>query len=132
LRLLGRSPDGILGLTRNLPGLVGGLTRNLSSLIGRLTCRFLGLSRRLSGGVLHALGRSLRDLLYLLLGLLGGFVHRVLDARILGRLIHGALELHVGVDHLLDLGLRIAVGELLGILLQLLAVILDLALDPAH
>ena len=42
------------------------------------------------------------------------------------------LEFHVGVVHLLNLGLRVALGELLGVLLQLLAVVLDLALQATN
>jgi hypothetical protein len=74
----------------------------------------------------------LRDLLHLLLGLLDGLAHHVFHSRILGRLIHRTLDLRVGVDHLLDLGLSVAVGKLLRVLLELLAVVLDLALYAAH
>jgi hypothetical protein len=144
----GETAHGVLCLARYLAGLVGdlacgvlsmlgGLTRgvldlsgNLTCLVGCLACYLLGLARCLSGSVLCLLGRSLRDLLHLLQGLLGSLVHRILDTSILGRLFHGALKLHVGVDHLLDLGLLVAFGELLGVLLQLFAVILRLALDP--
>ena len=128
LHLPGRLTRSVLYALRGLSGLVG----DLSCLIGRLSCYLLGLPRRLSCGVLRLLGRSLCDLLHLLQGLLGGLVHRVLDARILGRLIHRTFELHVGVNHLLDLGLLVALGELLSVLLQLLAVVLGLALDPAQ
>ncbi len=121
LGLLGGSSGGLLRLSRNLPCLVGGLPGYL-----------LGLACCLSGGILRLLGRFLRELLHLLHGLLGSLVHRFLDTRILGRLIHGALELHVGVDHLLDLGLLVAFGELLSVLLQLFAVTLSLALDPTQ
>jgi hypothetical protein len=117
----GESPHGVLGLTRYLSCLVGGLPGYL-----------LGLACHLPGGVLRLLGRFLRELLHLLHGLLGSLVHRFLDTRILGRLIHGALELYVGVDHLLDLGLLVAFGELLSVLLQLFAVTLSLALDPTQ
>ena len=133
----GETAHGVLRLARYLTCLVGylacgflGLTRYLSGLVGCLTCYLLGLARCLSGSVLGLLGRSLRDLLHLLQGLLGSLLHRILDTSILGRLFHGALELHVGVDHLLDLGLLVAFGELLSVLLQLFAVILRLALDP--
>jgi hypothetical protein len=146
----GESPHGVLRLTRYLSCLVGslacyllglpgclsgsvlGLTRYLSCLVGGLPGYLLGLACRLSGGVLRLLGRFLRELLHLLHGLLGSLVHRFLDTRILGRLIHGALELYVGVDHLLDLGLLVAFGELLSVLLQLFAVTLSLALDPTQ
>ena len=121
LRLLGRSSGDVLGLTRNLACLLGRLTGYLSSLIGRL-----------SSGILRPLGRPLRDLLHLLLGLLDGLAHRVFHPRILGRLIHRTLDLRVGVDHLLDLGLSAALGKLLRELLQLLAVVLDLALYATH
>jgi hypothetical protein len=146
----GESANGFLGLTRNLPRLVGRLTRNLSSLIGRLaggllrlacylarlvcglTRHLLGLAGCLSRGVLRLLGRSLRELLHLLLGLLDGLVRYVHDVLVLSRLIHRVFEFHVGVDHLLDLGLRVALGELLGVLLQLGAVAPDLAPEAAH
>jgi hypothetical protein len=146
----GESPHGVLRLTRYLSCLVGslacyllglpgclsgrvlGLTRYLSCLVGGLPGYLLGLACRLPGGVLRLLGRFLRELLHLLHGLLGSLVHRFLDTRILGRLIHGALELYVGVDHLLDLGLLVAFGELLSVLLQLFAVTLSLALDPTQ
>jgi hypothetical protein len=121
LHLLGRSPYGLLSLSRDLSGLLGRLSRG-----------FLGLSGHLTRGVLCLLGDPLRDLLHLLLGLLDGLAHRVFHARILGRLIHRALDLRVGVDHLLDLGLGVAGGKLLRILLELLAVVLDLALYAAH
>ncbi len=58
-------------------------------------------------------------LLDLLLSCLGGLIYLVLDALILGRLIERAFKLHVGVGHLLDLGLRVPFGKLLGELLQL-------------
>jgi hypothetical protein len=132
LCLLGGSSGGLLGLTRHLSDLIGRLSGGLLGLTRRLSGRLLGLSGYLSGGVLRLLGRSLCGLLDLLLGLLGGLVHRVLDAQVLGRLIHRALDLHVGVDHLLDLGLRVALGDLLRELLQLGAVVLDLALDPTY
>jgi hypothetical protein len=121
LSLLGCSSDSLLGLARYLSGLIGDLSSCL-----------LGLSGCLTGGVLHLLGRSLRGLHDLLLGLLGGLIHLGLDAHVLGRLINRALEFDVGVDHLLDLGLRVALGDLLRILLQLGAVILDLALEAAY
>jgi hypothetical protein len=124
--------DGLSGLIRDLTGGVLGLARYLSDLIGGLSRCLLGLSDCLPGGILHLLGRSLRGLHDLLLGILGGLIHLVLDAHVLGRLINRALELHVGVDHLLDLGLSVALGDLLSILLQLGAVILHLALDPAY
>ena len=135
----GETTHGVLRLARYLSCLVGcltgyllGLACYLPGLVGCLTRYLLGLARYLSGGILRLLGCSLRDLLHLLQGLLGSLVHRFLDTRILGRLIHGALELHVGVDHLLDLGLLATFGELLRILLQLFAVILSLALDPTQ
>jgi hypothetical protein len=120
LRLLGGPSGGLLGLARDLPGLVGGLPGY-----------FLGLAGCLPGGVLGLLGGPSGGLLDLLLGLLGGRLHLVLHPGVLGRLIHRALELYVRVDHLLDLGLRI-LGELLGKLLQLGAVVLDLALEAAY
>ena len=139
LHLPGCLSGGVLGLARclarlvsSLPGYLLCLTRYLSCLIRGLSSGFLGLPGDLSCRVLRLLGRLPRDLLHLLQGLLGSLVHRILDTRILGRLIHGALELRVGVDHLLDLGLLVAFGELLSVLLQLFAVILSLALDPTQ
>jgi hypothetical protein len=124
--------DGLPGLSGDLAGGILGLARHLSDLIGGLSRGLLGLARHLSGGVLGLLGRSLRGLHDLLLGLLGGLIHLVLDAHVLGRLIDRALEFDVGVDHLLDLGLRVAVGDLLRILLQLGAVVLHLAPEAAY
>jgi hypothetical protein len=121
LHLLGRSSCGLLCLTGYLP-----------CLLGRLSSGFLGLSGYLTGGVLRLLGHPLRDLLHLLLGLLDGLAHRVFHSHILGRLIHRTLDLRVGVDHLLDLGLSVTGGKLLRVLLQLLAVVLNLALYAAH
>jgi hypothetical protein len=132
LYLLGRSSGDVLGLTRNLACLFGRLTGYLPGLIGRLSSGFLCLSSYLAGGILRLLGRPLRDLLHPLLGLLDGLAHRVFHSRILGRLIHRTLDLRVGVSHLLDLGLSVALGKLLRELLQLLAVVLDLALYAAH
>jgi hypothetical protein len=135
----GEPANGVLGSLHGLTGLIGDLSGrllsllgHLSGLIGDLSGRLLGLPRRLSGHILRLLGGSLCGLLNLLLGLLGSLLHRVLDAHVLGRLIHRALEFHVGVDHLLDLGLRVAIGNLLRELLQLGAVILDLALEAAY
>jgi hypothetical protein len=121
LHLLGGSSHGILGLASHLSYLICGLSRCLLGLPDCLTC-----------GVLHLLGRSLCGLHDLLLGILGGLIHRVFDVHVLSRLINRALELQVGVGHLLDLGLRVSLGHLLSILLQLGAIILHLALDPAY
>jgi hypothetical protein len=121
LHLLGGSSHGILSLAGHLPYLICGLAGCLLGLPDCLTC-----------GVLHLLGRSLRGLHDLLLGILGGLIHRVFDVHVLSRLINRALELQVGVGHLLDLGLRVSLGHLLSILLQLGAIILHLALDPAY
>jgi hypothetical protein len=136
----GEPAYGILGLARHLTGLIGRLpnrllrlARCLPGLIRDLPRCLLGLARCLTDGVLRLLGRSLRGLHDLLLGLLGGLIHLVLDAHVLGRLINRALEFDVGVDHLLDLGLRVALGDvLLRKLLQLGAVVLDLALEAAY
>jgi hypothetical protein len=135
----GEPAYGVLDALNSLAGLIGGLSRcllglarHLSGLIGYLSRCLLGLAGCLPGCVLHLLGRSLRGLLDLLLGLLGGLIHLVLDAHVLGRLINRALEFDVGVDHLLDLGLRVALLDLLRILLQLGAVILDLAFEAAY
>jgi hypothetical protein len=121
LHLLGGSSDGILSLAGHLSYLICGLAGCLLGLPDCLTC-----------GVLHLLGRSLGGLHDLLLGILGGLIHRVFDVHVLSRLINRALELQVGVGHLLDLGLRVSLGHLLSILLQLGAIILHLALDPAY
>jgi hypothetical protein len=121
LHLLGGSSHGILGLASHLPYLICGLAGHLLGLPDCLTC-----------GVLHLLGSSLCGLHDLLLGILGGLIHRVFDVHVLSRLINRALELQVGVGHLLDLGLRVSLGHLLSILLQLGAIILHLALDPAY
>ena len=107
------------------------LARGILRLLGRSSGGFLGLSRCLTGRVLRLL-LLLCEVLHLLISLLGSFVGHVLDALVLGCLIDRAFELRVGVDHLLDLGLRVALGELLRILLQLGAVILDLALEAAY
>jgi hypothetical protein len=135
----GEPAYGVLDALNSLAGLIGGLSRcllglarHLAGLIGYLSRCLLGLAGCLPGCVLHLLGRSLRGLLDLLLGLLGGLIHLVLDAHVLGRLINRALEFDVGVDHLLDLGLRVALLDLLRILLQLGAVILDLAFEAAY
>jgi hypothetical protein len=135
----GQAAYGVLDALNSLACLIGGLSRgllglarHLACLIGYLSCGLLGLPGCLTGCVLHLLGRSLRGLLDLLLGLLGGLIHLVLDAHVLGRLINRALEFDVGVDHLLDLGLRVALLDLLRILLQLGAVILDLAFEAAY
>jgi hypothetical protein len=143
LRLLSCTSGSILGLSRDLAcllsrlssdflGLPRCLTDGVLCLLDRSSCGFLCLSGYLTGGVLRLLGHPLRDLLHLLLGLLDGLAHRVFHSRILGRLIHRTLDLRVGVDHLLDLGLSVTGGKLLRVLLELLAVVLDLALYAAH
>jgi hypothetical protein len=116
-RLIGHLPGRVLGLTRDLSGLIRGLPRHLLGLVGHLPGRVL---------------RPLREIAHGLLELFGGLVHRVLYALVLGRTIHRALDLFIGVDHLIYLGLGITVGNLLRVLLELLAVVLDLGLDPAH
>jgi hypothetical protein len=121
LHLLGRTICGFLRLARNLARLVGHLSSGFLCLSGYLTC-----------GVLRLLGRPLRDLLHLLAGLLGGLVHLVLRSRILGGPLHRALDLRVVVDHLLDQGLGVARGSLLGVALKLLVVVLDLAPHAAY
>src|SRR5215213_4950012 len=131
LRLLGRTARSLLRLSRNLAGLVGGLARHLLGLVGRLTRHLLGLPGGLSCRVLRLLRRALGELRHLLLGALGRLVHLILDALLLGRLVNGPFKLIVVVGHLLDLGLRVALGELLGVLLELLAVVLDLGLQAA-
>jgi hypothetical protein len=150
LCLLDRSSCGLLGLSCYFSDLIcdsaqgstalllvlltpaGQAANGILHLLGRSSCGFLGLSCYLTDGVLRLLGRPLRDLLHLLLGLLDGLAHHVFHPRILGRLIHRALYLRVGVDHLLNLGLGVAVGKLPRVLLELLAVVLDLALYTAH
>jgi hypothetical protein len=128
LRLLGRLARGVLDLTRRLAGSLLRLTSNLTCLVCSLACGILDLTRRLAGYVL----RLLRRLRYLLLGALGRLFHLVLDALLLGRLVYGPFELYVVVGHLLDLGLGIAIGELLGVLLELLTVVLDLTFQAAN
>ena len=108
------------------------LTRYLTGLVGCLACHLLSLACRLPRCVLRLLSRTLREFRYLLLRALGGLVHLILDALVLGRLVYGPFELHIVVGHLLDLGLGVALGELLGVLLELLAVVLDLALQAAN
>jgi hypothetical protein len=131
LYLLGRSSGDVLGLTRNLACLLGRLSGYLSGLVGRLSSGFLCLSSYLAGGILRLLGRPLRDLLHLLLGLLDGLAHRVFHPRILGRPIHRTLDLRVGVDHLLDLGLRVG-RKLLHVALKLCVVALHPAFYATH
>jgi len=150
LCLLDRSSCGLLGLSGYLSDLIrdpaqgsaplllalltpaGQATNGILHLPGRSSRGLLCLSGYLTGGVLRLLGHPLRDLLHLLLGLLDGLAHRVFHSRILGRPIHRTLDLRVGVDHLLDLGLSVTGGKLLRVLLQLLAVVLNLALYAAH
>jgi hypothetical protein len=124
-RLVGR-------LTCDLSGLICGLPGGLLGLVCRLARDLLSLVGRLTGGLLCLLGSTLRKLLHLLLGLLDGLVRYLYDALLLSCLIHRVFEFHVGVDHLLDLGLRVALGELLRVLLQLGAVVPDLAPEAAH
>ena len=76
LHLLGGSSHGILGLASHLSYLICGLSRCLLGLPDCLTC-----------GVLRLLGRSLCGLHDLLLGILGGLIHRVFDVHVLSRLI---------------------------------------------
>jgi hypothetical protein len=97
-----------------------------------LPCYLLGLISNLPGCLLSFLSRLLCELLHLLQGLLGSLIHYILDASILSRLSHRVLKLYVGVDQLLDLGLLVALWELLSVLLQLLTIVLGLALDPAQ
>jgi hypothetical protein len=121
LHLLGCSTCGFLRLA-------GYLAR----LVGHLACGLLCLSGYLTGSVLRLLGRPLRDLLHLLVGLLGGLVHLVFHSSILGGPLHRAFDLRVVVDHLLDQGLGVARGGLLGVPLKLLVVVLDLAPHTAY
>jgi len=155
LRLLGGLTCGVLDPLRGLTGLVNGLTGGFLSLPGSLSgcvlCLLGGSARCLlrSLGSLSSLVGDLPRSLFLplsvaflgllfplllggALGLLGRLVHRVFHSRVLGRLIERALDLRVGVDHLLDLCLCVALRDLLGQLLELVAVALDLALDVAH
>lgn len=93
-----------------------------------MLCLICGLARR----ILCLLGGLTGGLLSLAPRLLSGLARSILDTLVLSRLIHGVFELVVGVDHLLDLGFRIALGELLGELLQLGAVALEPALGVTH
>ena len=120
--LVGRLPGDILRLVGDLSDLVGRLPCGILRLVGDPTDRFLNLV----GGSAHA-----RGLVGGLLRLLGRLLRRVLHSSVLGRLVYGALELGVGVGHLLDLGLRL-LGKLLHHACELGAVALQLALYPAH
>jgi hypothetical protein len=108
-----------------LAGLVGDLSGCLLGLPGRLARGVLRLLSRTPKGLLGLLGRSSRS------GALRRLVHHVFEPLVLGRLLEGVLDLRVGVGHLLELGLRVR-GGLLGQALQLGAVVLQLALDPAE
>jgi hypothetical protein len=90
------------------------------------------LASSLARGVLGLLSSTLRELRHFLLRALGRLVHLILDTLLLGRLVYGPFELYVVVGHLLNLGLRVALGELLRVLLELLAVVLDLALQATN
>jgi hypothetical protein len=93
------------------------LPDRLSGPVGRL-------SRGFSGGILHLLGSFSRSALRLLhrflglvcslsrglLGLLGGPVHRVFHALLLGNLVEGVLYGLVGLDHLFEAGAGVLLG----------------------
>ena len=101
--------------------------RGLTGLVGDPAGRILHLGGGLVGGGLALPG----GLVGRLPCLLGRPFHHVLHPGVLGRLVHDALELGVGVGHLLDLGLRL-LGELLHDALELGAVAPHAALYPAH
>ena len=138
--LLGGPPSGVLNALGSLPGRLGDLTNRLSGGILGLPCRltggFLDALRGLPG-LLLCLARGVLGLLgdlscgSPLLCLLGGLVHRVVESLVTGRLVEGVLDLRVGVDHLLQLRLRLRRG-LLHQALELGAVVLQLTLEPAE
>jgi len=156
LRLLGGPSGGVLGTLRGLTGLVsdlpcsalsllggapggvlhalGGLPCRVGDLANRLTRNILGLPSRLTGGILdslHGLPGLLLRLAQGVLSLLGRVAHGIVDTLIAGRLVDGAFDLRVGVDHFLQLRLRFRRG-LLYQALELGPVVLSLALDPAQ
>jgi hypothetical protein len=132
LRLIGKPTDGVLGLPSHLTGLVGHLARGVLHLPRCLAGGVLRLARYLLRLVRRPIGRTLPGrLVGVLPSLLGRLLQRVLHARVLRGLIYGALELGVGVGHLLNLGLRFW-RKLLHEALELRAVALHLALNPAH
>jgi hypothetical protein len=88
--LANRLARGILGLPGRLTGGILDALRGLPSLVCGLPCRVLGLLGDTSGGSPF-------------LRLLGRLVHGVVESLVIGRLVERALDLRVGVDHLLQL-----------------------------
>src|SRR5829696_3012005 len=149
--LVGNLSRSVLRLSGGLSGGVldalHGLSRLVRHLADRLTGGILCLPGGLSGGVLDLLGGLAGLFLCLssyvlgllgdipgggpLLRLLGRIVHRVVEPLVAGRLVEVALDLRIGVDHLLQLSLRLRRG-LLHQALELSAVVLDLTLEAAE
>src|SRR5829696_2729547 len=135
------------GLSGGVLDALHGLSRLVRHLADRLTGGILCLPGGLSGGVLDLLGGVAGLFLCLssyvlgllgdipgggpLLRLLGRIVHRVVEPLVAGRLVEVALDLRIGVDHLLQLSLRLRRG-LLHQALELSAVVLDLTLEAAE
>src|SRR5215217_5788826 len=158
LRSLRRLPCLVGNLSRSLLRLSGGLSGGVLNALHSLSCLVRHLADRLTGGILclpGGLSGGVLDLLSDLAGLLlrlsscvlgllgdipgsgpllrllGRIVHRVVESLVAGRLVEGALDLCIGVDHLLQLRLRLRRG-LLHQALELGAVVLDLTLEPAE
>jgi hypothetical protein len=134
--LIGGLPSSLLGLARRLARGVLHPLHGLAGLVSGLPSSLLGLAHRLARGVLGLLSRAPEGLLGLLGSSSGGgalrrLVHHVFQPLVLGRLVEGDFDLRVGVGHLLELGLHLR-GGLLGQALQLAAIVLQLALDPAE
>src|SRR5215216_2153445 len=138
LGLLGSPPSGVLSLlgdsSSGVLDALGGLPGRLGDLAHCLTRGILSLPGRLARGILDALGGLPGLICHLargLLGLLGRLVYRVVESLVMGRLVESALDLRVGVDHLLQLRLRLRRG-LLHQALELGAFALQLTLEPAE
>src|SRR5215203_1808862 len=146
-RLVGNLSRSVLGLSGSVLDLLSGLPGRVGDLADRLTGGILCLPGGLTGGVLDLLSGLASLLLRLsscvlgllgdipgggpLLRLLGRIVHRVVEPLVAGRLVEVALDLRIGVDHLLQLRLRLRRG-LLHQALELGAVVLDLTLEAAE
>src|SRR5215218_4739658 len=134
LSLLGGLARSVLGTLRSLAGLIGDLPCSALGLLGSPPSGVLSLLGDSSSGVLDALGGLPGLICHLargLLGLLGRLVYRVVESLVMGRLVESALDLRVGVDHLLQLRLRLRRG-LLHQALELGAFALQLTLEPAE
>src|SRR5215217_709182 len=158
LRSLRRLPCLVGNLSRSLLRLSGGLSGGVLNALHGLSCLVRHLADRLTGGILclpGGLSGGVLDLLSGLAGLLlrlssyvlgllgdipgggpllrllGRIVNRVVEPLVAGRLVEVALDLRIGVDHLLQLRLRLRRG-LLHQALELGAVVLDLNLEAAE